>query len=86
MPNVGPLEIIVVLALVLIIFGPKRLPELGQSLGKGLREFKSSVTGDNDDPPAPPKPITATTDSTATPVDAEPVEAKPDDSSTGSSS
>lgn len=82
MPNVGPLEIIVVLALVLIIFGPKRLPELGHSLGKGLREFKSSVSGDNDEPP-PPKPITATPESTTTPVAAEPVESKPTDSSTG---
>ena len=84
MPNVGPLEIIVVLALVLIIFGPKRLPELGQSLGKGLREFKSSVSGDNDDPPATPT-IEATKDSetsTSTPTAvAEPVETKPGNTS-----
>jgi sec-independent protein translocase protein TatA len=86
MPNVGPLEIIVVLALVLIIFGPKRLPELGHSLGKGLREFKSSVSGESDEPPAPPA-ITATpttTEATATPVAAEPTETKPSESSTGS--
>src|SRR3954465_150874 len=48
MPNVGPLEIAVVLIIVLIIFGPKRLPELGQSMGKGIREFKSSLSGDKD--------------------------------------
>jgi TatA/E family protein of Tat protein translocase len=47
--NIGPLEIIVVLIIALIVFGPKRLPELGNSLGKGIREFKDSVTGDNDD-------------------------------------
>ena len=48
MPNVGPLEIAVVLIIVLIIFGPKRLPELGQSMGRGIREFKSSISGDKD--------------------------------------
>ena len=47
--NIGPLEIIVVLIIALIVFGPKRLPELGNSLGKGIREFKDSVTGDNND-------------------------------------
>ncbi len=47
--NVGPLEIIVVLIIALVVFGPKRLPELGRSLGKGIREFKGSVTGENDD-------------------------------------
>jgi sec-independent protein translocase protein TatA len=52
MPNVGPLEIAVVLIIVLIIFGPKRLPELGQSMGRGIREFKNSLSGekDQDDP------------------------------------
>ena len=45
--NIGPLEIIVVLIIALIVFGPKRLPELGNSLGKGIREFKDSVTGDH---------------------------------------
>lgn len=46
MPNVGPLEIVIVLVLVLVIFGPKRLPELGRSLGRGMREFKQSITGE----------------------------------------
>lgn len=48
MPNIGPLEIAVVLVIVLIIFGPKRLPELGQSMGRGIREFKGSLSGDKD--------------------------------------
>jgi TatA/E family protein of Tat protein translocase len=48
MPNVGPLEIAVVLIIVLIIFGPKRLPELGQSMGRGIREFRNSLSGDKD--------------------------------------
>lgn len=48
MPNIGPLELAIVLVIALIIFGPKRLPELGRSMGRGFREFKSSVTGDRD--------------------------------------
>jgi sec-independent protein translocase protein TatA len=45
MPSIGPLEIVIVLVVVLLIFGPKRLPDLGRSLGTGMREFKDSVTG-----------------------------------------
>jgi sec-independent protein translocase protein TatA len=50
MPNVGPLEIILVLIVALVVFGPKKLPDLGHSLGKGIREFKGSVTGESDEP------------------------------------
>ena len=49
MPNIGPLELAIVLIIALVIFGPKRLPELGRSVGRGIREFKSSVTGDDKD-------------------------------------
>jgi len=49
MPNIGPLEIVIVLIIALIVFGPKRLPELGRSMGKGIREFKSSLSSDKDD-------------------------------------
>jgi sec-independent protein translocase protein TatA len=49
MPNIGPLEIVVILIIALVIFGPKRLPELGRSAGKGIREFKNSLTGKDDD-------------------------------------
>ena len=49
MPNIGPLELVIVLAIVLLIFGPKKLPQLGRSLGGGLREFKGAVTGRNKD-------------------------------------
>lgn len=55
MPNIGPLELAIVLIIALVIFGPKRLPELGRSLGNGLREFKSSVTGENKDDDDPPE-------------------------------
>jgi sec-independent protein translocase protein TatA len=46
MPNVGPTEIIVVLAIALVVFGPRRVPELGRSLGKGIREFKDTLSSD----------------------------------------
>ena len=46
----GPLEIIVVLVVVLVVFGPKRLPDLGRSLGTGMREFKDSITGKDKEP------------------------------------
>jgi sec-independent protein translocase protein TatA len=49
MPTPGPLEIIIILVIVLIVFGPKRLPDLGRSLGRGMREFKESVTGKDKD-------------------------------------
>ena len=52
MANVGPLELGVVLIIVLVVFGPKRLPELGRSLGDGIREFKSSLSGEDGDGPA----------------------------------
>ena len=44
---IGFPELIVLLLVLLLIFGPKRLPEMGRSLGKGMREFKDSITGDN---------------------------------------
>jgi len=47
--NIGPLEILVVLIIALIVFGPKRLPELGSSLGRGIREFRDTVTGEKRD-------------------------------------
>ena len=50
-PNIGPLEIGVLLLIALIVFGPKKLPDLGRSLGKGLREFKGSISGDDDEKP-----------------------------------
>jgi sec-independent protein translocase protein TatA len=77
MPNIGPAEIIIVLVIVLLIFGPKRLPDLGRSLGRGMREFKDSVTGKDDEkqieernaeqaaPVAPPTPVATTADEEA---------------------
>jgi sec-independent protein translocase protein TatA len=72
--NIGPLEIIVVLIIALVVFGPKRLPELGRSLGKGIREFRGSVSGEHDDEQSsPPQEIEAGRNETAAPVREEPV-------------
>jgi sec-independent protein translocase protein TatA len=58
MPSIGPLELGIILLIVLIVFGPKRLPGLGRQLGSGMREFKDSITGkdkdDDDEPDAKP--------------------------------
>jgi sec-independent protein translocase protein TatA len=63
----GPLEIVIILVIVLVIFGPKRLPDLGRSLGKGMREFKDSVTGKDNELPEgnveKPEPTAAATPS-----------------------
>lgn len=45
MPNIGPAELIVILLVALVVFGPRKLPELGKSLGHGLREFRKSTQG-----------------------------------------
>ena len=47
MPNVGPMELILVLVIALVVLGPKKLPEAGRSIGNGLREFKDSISGDS---------------------------------------
>lgn len=49
MPSIGPMELIIVLVIALIILGPKRLPDAGRSLGGAVRNFKQSVTGEDDD-------------------------------------
>jgi sec-independent protein translocase protein TatA len=76
-PNIGPTELIIVLVIVLLIFGPKRLPGLGKQLGSGMREFKDSITGrggkDDDD---------ADTASTDTRVQANTALGRPEDEPT----
>jgi sec-independent protein translocase protein TatA len=67
MGDIGPLEIVLLLVLALLLFGAKRLPEIGRSLGSGMREFKDSVSGFSSgvsselraEQPAPPPPVPA---------------------------
>jgi sec-independent protein translocase protein TatA len=47
--GIGIWEMLILLLVLLLVFGPKRLPEMGRQLGKGLREFKDTITGDHDD-------------------------------------
>jgi len=49
-PNIGPLEIVIVLAIVLLLFGAKRLPEVGSGLGRGLRDFGKGLKGEDEAP------------------------------------
>jgi sec-independent protein translocase protein TatA len=60
MPGIGVPELLVILVIALIVLGPKKLPEAARSVGKGLREFKESVSGtgddDEDDHPLDPEP------------------------------
>jgi sec-independent protein translocase protein TatA len=71
---IGPWELAILLIVVLLVFGPKRLPEMGRSLGKGLREFKHSISGKDDEdeetsssaelpPPHEEEPVSATSSS-----------------------
>ena len=69
MPEIGITGLIVILLVALIVFGPKRLPEMGRSLGRGMREFKESVTGnDRDDEPAALPTSSVTQDAPVTPA------------------
>jgi sec-independent protein translocase protein TatA len=54
---IGPGEIVILLIVALLVFGPKRLPEMGRSIGKGMREFKTSLTMSDDDDAVPELPV-----------------------------
>ncbi len=74
MPGIGIPELIIVLVILLVIFGPKRLPGLGRSLGSGMREFKDSISGrtkDEDEDEDHRPQLEATT---ATPVETRPAD------------
>ena len=74
MPNLGPMEIFIIMIVALLVFGPKKLPEIGRSIGKGLREFKKAsnevmntleVAGEDDeDDDTPPRVRESKTDAT----------------------
>jgi sec-independent protein translocase protein TatA len=56
MPEIGITGFVVILIVALLVFGPKRLPEIGRSLGKGMREFKHSITGEDEKSELAPPP------------------------------
>jgi sec-independent protein translocase protein TatA len=64
MGNIGPTEIILLLLVALLLFGAKRLPEIGRSLGSGMREFKDSVTGSSKPEPTHVSQLPVGTEST----------------------
>ncbi len=47
--DIAPIQIVIVLAIALLVFGPKRLPEMGRSIGRGIRDFKDGLTNDTRD-------------------------------------
>jgi sec-independent protein translocase protein TatA len=47
--GIGPMELVIVLVIALLVLGPKRLPEVGRSIGRGMREFKESISSSRDD-------------------------------------
>ena len=61
MPSIGPLELAVVLIIALVVLGPKRLPQVGRSVGRGMREFKHAVTGGPSDDVERPSPLASVT-------------------------
>jgi sec-independent protein translocase protein TatA len=78
MPNIGGLEIVWLLIIALLLFGAKRLPEIGRSLGSGMREFKNSVTGKDEPAELPPAQLAPPAAATpAEQVASPPAEQKP---------
>jgi sec-independent protein translocase protein TatA len=67
---IGPWEIAILLIVVLLVFGPKRLPEMGKSLGRGMREFKHSISGKDEsrDEPAELTAVATEEDLATTPA------------------
>ena len=60
MPNIGPMELVIVLVIALVVLGPKRLPDAGRAVGKGMREFKESLSGNSRDDDVDTSHITST--------------------------
>lgn len=63
--GVGTTELLIILLVIFLLFGARRLPELGRGLGEGMRSFRDAIKGSDAQPPAPPTPPTTTTQSPA---------------------
>lgn len=57
MSGIGPMELVIVLVIALLVLGPKKLPEVGRSVGRGMREFKESLAGESDERVDEEKPV-----------------------------
>ena len=66
--GIGVTELLILLLVILLVFGPKRLPEMGRSLGRGMREFKDSIAGKDEDDEPRQAQITATQPDVAAPA------------------
>jgi len=78
--GIGIWEILILLLVVLLVFGPKRLPEMGRSLGKGMREFKDSISGIEKDEEEPQRELPPAEQPTATQTTAAPAPPRERDS------
>jgi sec-independent protein translocase protein TatA len=70
--DISPIQILIVLVIALLVFGPKRLPEMGRSVGRGIREFKGAML-DDEPRTTPARPVAPTTTTTTTEVVADDV-------------
>ena len=57
MSGIGPMELVIVLVIALLVLGPKKLPEVGRSVGKGMREFKESISGESETKQEEERPV-----------------------------
>ncbi|MGD9570526.1 MAG: twin-arginine translocase TatA/TatE family subunit [Thermoleophilia bacterium] len=79
--DISPIQILIVLVIALLVFGPKRLPEMGRSIGRGIREFKGAILDDGPatTPARPVEPTPATTTAPASGAAAAAVTSRPED-------
>ncbi|MEO5741656.1 MAG: twin-arginine translocase TatA/TatE family subunit [Vicinamibacterales bacterium] len=77
--GIGIWEMLILLLVLLLVFGPKRLPEMGRQLGRGMREFKETISGENDDhnDAETPEPLMVSVAPTADPADVVPAVPRP---------